>query len=124
LRQIEYTQQGCPDSLDHTKHKHGANLDTLHLPLGGTHRPHGEKIKDLESLMALSPLLRYEWYFYIFEATLMLLNSILWNVWNLVLYLPQQHNIYLAPDGQTEVDRKKSRIPGRSSLGLGIRPCT
>ncbi|KAB8073633.1 hypothetical protein BDV29DRAFT_191598 [Aspergillus leporis] len=64
------------------------------------------------------------WYFYIFEATLMLLNSILWNVWNLVLYLPQQHNIYLAPDGQTEVDRKKSRIPGRSSLGLGIRPCT
>ncbi|KAL7900511.1 hypothetical protein HDV64DRAFT_192591 [Trichoderma sp. TUCIM 5745] len=56
-------------------------------------------ITDLEALKQLNPLLRYEVYFYIFEATLMLLNSILWNVWNAGRLLPANPHIYLAQDG-------------------------
>lgn len=62
------------------------------------------RLDDLESLKALSPILRYEWYFYIFEATLMLINSVLWNVWNPGRYLPRSYHVHLAQDGRTEVE--------------------
>lgn len=61
-------------------------------------------LDDFESLATLSPILRYEWYFYIFEATLMLTNSVLWNIWNPGRYLPRNYHIYLARDGITEVE--------------------
>ncbi|KAK3341852.1 putative RTA1 domain protein [Lasiosphaeria hispida] len=57
------------------------------------------RLKDLESLKQLSPILRYEWYFYVFEAVLMLVNSVLWNVWNPGRYLPGNHQVYLSRDG-------------------------
>ncbi|KAI0457003.1 putative RTA1 domain protein [Xylaria acuta] len=57
-----------------------------------------------ESLKTLSPLLRHEWFFYIFEATLMLLNSVLWNIWNPGRYLPKNYHVHLAEDGRTEVE--------------------
>ncbi|KAI0190127.1 putative RTA1 domain protein [Astrocystis sublimbata] len=57
-----------------------------------------------ESLKTLSPLLRNEVYFYIFEATLMLLNSILWNVFHPGRFLPSDAHIHLAKDGQTEIE--------------------
>jgi len=60
------------------------------------------RLGDLEALRSLSPLLRYEWYFYIFEATLMLLNSVLWNIWNPGRYL--RKNVHLSTDGETEVE--------------------
>ncbi|RYP13447.1 hypothetical protein DL767_010727 [Monosporascus sp. MG133] len=60
-------------------------------------------LTDLESLRNLSPLLRYEVFFYIFEASLMLINSILWNVWHPGRFLPKDNHIYLAQDG-TEVE--------------------
>jgi hypothetical protein len=60
-------------------------------------------LNDLESLRKLSPILRYEWYFYIFEATLMLINSAIWNVWNPGRYLPRNYHVYLARDGRTEI---------------------
>ncbi|KAL9468414.1 hypothetical protein ACSS6W_010108 [Trichoderma asperelloides] len=56
-------------------------------------------ITNIEALKQLNPLLRYEVYFYIFEATLMLLNSLLWNIWNAGRLLPRNPNIYLAQDG-------------------------
>jgi hypothetical protein len=62
------------------------------------------RLGDLESLMSLSPILRYEWFFYIFEATLMLINSVLWNVWNPGRYLPRNYHVYLAQDGRTELE--------------------
>lgn len=62
------------------------------------------RFDDLESLMTLSPILRYEWFFYVFEATLMLINSILWNLWNPGRYLPRNYHVYLAPDGRTELE--------------------
>ena len=61
------------------------------------------RLDDPESLKALSPLLRYEWFFYLFEATLMLINSVIWNVWNPGRYLPQNHHVYLSRDGRTEI---------------------
>jgi hypothetical protein len=60
-------------------------------------------LDDLESLRKLSPILRYEVFFYIFEATLMLINSVLWNVWNPGGFLPKDYHIYLERDG-TEVE--------------------
>lgn len=66
---------------------------------------------DLTALEALSPILRHEWYFYVFEATVMLLNSALWNVFNPGRFLPRDPRTYLARDGVTELvdDRKDDR---------------
>jgi hypothetical protein len=55
-------------------------------------------------LKTLSPLLRYEWYFWVFEASLMLINSIMWNVRHPGRYLPRNKKVYLAQDGKTEVE--------------------
>lgn len=59
-------------------------------------------LDDMDALRRLSPLLRNEVYFYVFEATLMLINSWLWNVWHPGRYLPRNNCIVLAQDG-TEV---------------------
>ncbi|KAI0016352.1 RTA1 like protein-domain-containing protein [Xylariomycetidae sp. FL0641] len=52
---------------------------------------------------SLSPILRYEWFFYVFEATLMLGNSALLNFRHPGRWLPQSTKIYLAKDGVSEV---------------------
>ncbi|ROV98083.1 hypothetical protein VMCG_06987 [Cytospora schulzeri] len=61
-------------------------------------------LDDMASLEALSPVLRYEWYFYVFEAAVMFLNSALWNVFSPGRYLPQNPRVYLARDGVTELE--------------------
>lgn len=53
--------------------------------------------------MTLSPLVRYEWFFYVFEASLMLANSVLINVRHPRKYLPRSTKTYLAKDGVIEV---------------------
>lgn len=65
-------------------------------------------ITDMEQLEALSPLLRYEVYFYIFEATAMLINSVIWNIWHPGRSLPKSSNVHLAPDGVTEVTDREA----------------
>lgn len=62
------------------------------------------RLSDYESVKHLSPTLRYEWFFYVFEATLMLVNSVIWNVWNPGRYLPRNWHVHLAEDGRTEVE--------------------
>lgn len=58
--------------------------------------------------MVLSPVLRYELHFYVFEAGVMLLNSAIWNVFCPGRFSPQSHRVYLARDGVTEfVDDQK-----------------
>ncbi|KAL2751916.1 hypothetical protein ACRALDRAFT_2045148 [Sodiomyces alcalophilus JCM 7366] len=52
---------------------------------------------------AISPVIRYEWFFYVFEATLMLVNVWMWNVRHPRRYLPSDLKVYLARDGVTEV---------------------
>ncbi|KAJ0414821.1 hypothetical protein BJY00DRAFT_318475 [Aspergillus carlsbadensis] len=61
-------------------------------------------INDMEVLRGLTPVLRYEWFFYVFEATLMFLNSALWNVWSPGRFLPKTYLVYLSKDGRTEVE--------------------
>ncbi|KAL8369688.1 hypothetical protein RB595_000160 [Gaeumannomyces hyphopodioides] len=69
------------------------------------------KLDNMEALRSLSPILRYEVYFYIFEASLMFLNSVIWNVWHPGRFLPHSHHVYLARDG-AEVEGEKV-IDGR-----------
>lgn len=47
--------------------------------------------------------IRYEWFFYVFEATLMTCNAYLWNVRHPRRYLPRSTRVYLEKDGVTEV---------------------
>lgn len=51
----------------------------------------------------LSPIIRYEWFFYVFEATLMLCNSVLLNIRHPRRWLPKSTKVYLAKDGTTEI---------------------
>lgn len=52
----------------------------------------------------ISPAIRYEWFFYVFEASVMFVNNIMFNVRHPRRYLPSSNKIYLAPDGVTEVE--------------------
>ncbi|KAK4099879.1 hypothetical protein N658DRAFT_508276 [Parathielavia hyrcaniae] len=52
----------------------------------------------------LSPAIRYEWFFWVFEASLMLVNHVLFNVRHPRRYLPKSVKVYLSPaDGATEI---------------------
>lgn len=53
---------------------------------------------------SISPVVRYEWFFYVFEATLMLVNCVLFNVRHPRRYLPETNKTYLAQDGVTELE--------------------
>ena len=54
--------------------------------------------------MTLSPIIRYEWYFYVFEAGLMIVNNVMMNIRHPRKYLPKSTKTYLAQDGVTEID--------------------
>ena len=51
----------------------------------------------------LSPVIRYEWFFWVWEASLMLANVGLVNVRHPRMFLPKSAKTYLAVDGVTEV---------------------
>ncbi|KAI3395251.1 hypothetical protein diail_1604 [Diaporthe ilicicola] len=72
-------------------------------------------LRNIEALRKLSPVLRYELYFYIFEASLMLVNSVLWSIRHPGPYLPHDHHIYLTEDGN-EVGGDKNARHRRSLL--------
>jgi RTA1 like protein len=78
-------------------------------------------LDDLDALKALSPVLRHEWFFYVFEATLMLANSVLWNVRSPGRHLPGNYRIYLALDGTTELEGE-DKSDNRSLLATLIDP--
>ena len=54
--------------------------------------------KELESL---SPAVRYEWYFYVFDASLVLVAVAAWNFVHPGRLLPEDDRRYLAQDGMT-----------------------
>ncbi|KAK8116853.1 uncharacterized protein PG998_005134 [Apiospora kogelbergensis] len=61
---------------------------------------------NVEALKKLHPFLRYEHWFYIFEAGLMLINSGLWNIFHPGRFLPRNVQIYIARDGaEVEVEK-------------------
>jgi hypothetical protein len=53
--------------------------------------------------MTLSPTVRYEWFFWVFEASILLVNSVLWNLRHPRHHLPEDYHVYLAQDGKTEL---------------------
>ncbi|KAL0930894.1 rta1 domain-containing protein [Colletotrichum truncatum] len=85
-------------------------------------------LDNMEALRQLSPILRYEVYFYIFEATLMLVNSLIWNIWHPGRFLPREYNVYLAPDGvevegERDVDARPlwARLANVFTFGIFFR---
>lgn len=52
---------------------------------------------------SLSPVLRYEWFFWVFESVLMVTNTYLLNFRHPMRFLPRNNKIYLAEDGVTEI---------------------
>jgi hypothetical protein len=72
------------------------------------------RIRDVDELKRLSPLLRYETFFYVFEATLMLVNSGVWNVWHPGRYLPRSHRVHLAANGLETT--AENMVDGRSRV--------
>lgn len=55
------------------------------------------------NLTDLSPLVRYEWFFWVFESAVMLVNSLLLNARHPGRYLPRRHDVFLLPDGRERV---------------------
>ncbi|OLN87622.1 Protein RTA1-like protein 6 [Colletotrichum chlorophyti] len=51
----------------------------------------------------ITPAVRYEWFFYVFEAALMLADVVMFNVRHPRRYLPEKYTVYLARDGVTEM---------------------
>ncbi len=51
--------------------------------------------------LGLSPVVRYEWYFYVFDASLMLIAVAAWNAVHPGRLLPEDDRKYLAQDGVT-----------------------
>ena len=52
----------------------------------------------------LSPVVRYEWFFYVFEAIPMFVNTFLLNASHPAKYLPRSNKVFLAEDGKTEIE--------------------
>ncbi|EJT98599.1 hypothetical protein DACRYDRAFT_110510 [Dacryopinax primogenitus] len=50
------------------------------------------------------PVLRTEAFFWVFEASVMLTNSFLLNIFHPTRLLPTNYKVYLAPDGVTEIE--------------------
>ena len=53
--------------------------------------------------MSISPIIRYEWFFWVFEALIMITNSVLLNFRHPARFLPSSNKVFLAEDGVTEV---------------------
>ncbi|KAK1830524.1 hypothetical protein QBC39DRAFT_372776 [Podospora conica] len=70
----------------------------------------------------LSPIVRYEWYFYVFEAGLMLGNNVLVNVRHPRRYLPKSIGTHLAEDGVTEVNGEVGYVDERPFLVTVLDP--
>jgi hypothetical protein len=65
---------------------------------------HAPSLEDPNDLMGLNyPVLRQEWFFYVFEASPMLFNAVLWNLSHPRRHLPQSYKTYLAQDGETGI---------------------
>jgi hypothetical protein len=56
-----------------------------------------------DATTSISPLIRYEWFFWVFEAMLMAANSALLSLRHPGRYLPRKNNVFLRPDGSERV---------------------
>ncbi len=61
-------------------------------------------LADTTSVASLSPVVRYEWFFYVFEASIMLADCLLFNVFHPRRYLPERARTCLDEDGVAEIE--------------------
>lgn len=52
----------------------------------------------------ISPILKDEWFFWVFETVVMFSNTTVLNVFHPMRWLPRSNKIYLAKDGVTEIE--------------------
>ena len=78
--------------LARTIYRSVEHFETEAISRGAEHNP-----SDLPAIV------RYETLYCIFEATFMLLNMCIWNIWYPRYYLPAEITICLAADGKTEI---------------------
>lgn len=52
----------------------------------------------------ISPVLKHEWFFWVFETTLMYSNTTLLNILHPMQMLPRSNKVFLAKDGVTEIE--------------------
>jgi hypothetical protein len=57
-----------------------------------------------EDIEHISPVLKQEWFFWVFEVVFMYSNTTLLNVFHPMHTLPRSNKIYLAKDGVTEIE--------------------
>jgi hypothetical protein len=57
------------------------------------------KAGEVYDIMSISPVIRYEWFFYVFEVTLMFTNTMMLNFRHPGKYLPKTITTYLGEDG-------------------------
>lgn len=51
-----------------------------------------------------SYLATHEAFFYVFDGAVMLVNTVMWNVWHPMEFLPNDNKVYLSKDGKTELE--------------------
>lgn len=59
-------------------------------------------VEYFEATGGLGPLIRSEAYFWVFEVSLMFINTAVLNIWHPGRFMPRSNKIYLARDGVTE----------------------
>jgi hypothetical protein len=69
------------------------------------------------NVYSISPIIRYEWFFYVFEVTLMFTNTIMLNVRHPGKYLPRNITTYLGEDG---VEKEGCKFKDRRSVVVQI----
>ncbi|SPO06503.1 related to Rtm1p [Cephalotrichum gorgonifer] len=84
-------------------------------------------VSDGVDLADLSPIIRYEWFFYVFEATLMVINTYMWNVFHPIMSLPRDYHVYLSRKGHTQIkgrgweDDRPFLVTWMDPLGLFLK---
>ncbi|KAJ5130460.1 RTA-like protein [Penicillium bovifimosum] len=61
-------------------------------------------LNTFSDLEHISPVLKQEWFFWVFEVVFMYTNTTLLNVFHPMRSLPRSNKIYLAEDGVTEIE--------------------
>ncbi|KAF7933225.1 hypothetical protein EAE99_003110 [Botrytis elliptica] len=69
-----------------------------YFSIADLHPEPGREVSDI------SPIIRYEWFFWVFEASLMTCNTFLLNWRHPMRFLPRNNRIYLGKDGVTEIE--------------------
>jgi len=75
------------------------------------------QVGEVFDVNSISPVIRYEWFFYVFEVTLMFTNTMLLNFRHPGKYLPRTITTYLGEDG---VEREGCKFKDPRSVMVQI----